>query len=102
MKKVLFVGCWVNFDMKKIYQKIIGFLVKNAKLRAEKKEINFNEEKFIKKHEALLPIIFFYVLIWILNFIAPGILVMELYLIILLVLIIRGLNHYFGWIRVKK
>ena len=42
--------------MKKIYQQIIGFLVKNAKLRAEEKEINFNEEKFIKKHEALLPI----------------------------------------------
>jgi len=62
----------------------------------------FNEEKFIKKHEALLPIIFFYVLIWILNFIAPGILVMELYLIILLVLIIRGLNHYFGWIKILK
>jgi hypothetical protein len=96
------VGCWVDFDMKKIYQQIIGFLVKNAKLRAEEKEINFNEEKFIKKHEALLPIIFFYVLIWILNLIAPGILVMELYLIILLVLIIRGLNHYFGWIKILK
>ncbi len=89
-------------EMNKIYQQIIGFLVKNAKLRAEEKGINFNEEKFIKKHEALLPIIFFYVLIWILNFIAPGILVMELYLIILLVLIIRGLNHYFGWIKILK
>ena len=53
----------------------------------------------------LLRIMFgliFYVLIWILNFIAPGILVMELYLIILLVLIIRGLNHYFGWIKILK
>ena len=46
-------------EMNKIYQKIIGFLVKDAKLRAEEKGINFNEEKFIKKYEALLPIIFF-------------------------------------------
>ena len=86
--------------MNKIYQKIIGFLVKDAKLRSEEKGIDFNEEKFIKKHEAILPIVFFYVFILILNFIAPGILIMELYLIVLLALIIRGLNHYFGWIKI--
>ena len=94
------MGGWVDLDMIKIYRKFIEFLVKDAKLRAEEKGIDFNEEKFIKKHEALLPIIFFYVLIWILNFIAPGILIMELHLIILLALIIRGLNHYFKWIKI--
>ena len=94
------MGGWVDLDMIKIYRQIIGFLVKDAKLRAEEKGIDFNEEKFIKKHEAILPIVFFYVFILILNFIAPGILIMELYIIVLLALIIRGLNHYFGWIKI--
>ena len=42
------MGGWVDLDMIKIYRKFIEFLVKDAKLRAEEKGIDFNEEKFIK------------------------------------------------------
>jgi len=88
--------------MRKIYRKNIMFLVKAAKSKAEDQGIDFNEEKSIRKHEAVLPVVYFYVLIWILSFIAPGFLVGDFFLIILLVLIVRGLNHYFGWIKIVK
>ena len=83
-----------------IYQQIITFLVKSARKNSESKGIDFNEEKSIKMHEAALPLIIFYVLVPILNFIAPSILAGEIYLIILVILILRGVNHYFGWIKI--
>ncbi|MBH09458.1 MAG: hypothetical protein CMG74_03730 [Candidatus Marinimicrobia bacterium] len=86
--------------MIKIYQNIIRFLVKTAKLQAEEKGNDFNQENSIKKHEAILPIILFYVFIWIFTYFIPSILSIELYLIILLILIMRGVNHYFGWIKI--
>ena len=88
--------------MKNIYRKIILFLVKEAKSKAEEKGTDFNEEKSIRKHEAFLPIIFFYVLIWILGFMAPSLIIGEFLLPILLVLILSGINHYFGWIKIIK
>jgi hypothetical protein len=88
--------------MKNIYRKIILSFVKAAKTKAEDKGVDFNEKKSIKKHEAFLPILFFYVLIWILGYIAPALLMGELLLPILLVLILRGINHYFGWIKIIK
>tara|TARA_Y100000590_G_C15233853_1_gene831112 strand:+ start:308 stop:580 length:273 start_codon:yes stop_codon:yes gene_type:complete len=86
--------------MIKLYRNIIGFLVKAAKLQAEEKGIDFNQENSIKKHEAILPIILFYVFIWIFTYLVPGILSIELYLMILLILIMRGVNHYFGWVKI--
>ena len=88
--------------MIKIYQRIIEFIVKNARSRAEEQGTKFDEDKFTKKQEAILPIIFFYIITWILQFISPGIFRVDLYLIILLSLIIRGLNHYYGWVRIVK
>ena len=40
--------------MIKSYKQIIVFLVKSAKKNADSKGINFNEEKSIKMHEAVL------------------------------------------------
>tara|TARA_B110000014_G_C20050506_1_gene546432 strand:+ start:610 stop:882 length:273 start_codon:yes stop_codon:yes gene_type:complete len=88
--------------MIKLYKQIIELIVKNAKSRAEEQGTEFDQDKFTKKQEAILPIIFFYIVIWILQFISPGIFRVDLYLIILLFLIIKGLNHYYGWIRIIK
>ncbi|MBT3590952.1 MAG: hypothetical protein HOD28_02085 [Candidatus Marinimicrobia bacterium] len=88
--------------MNKLYQRLIEFLLKDAKSKAAKRGVDFNEEKFVKKHEAVLPIILYYFFIWVLGWISPGILKVEYLLIILLCLIVRGLNHYFGWIRIMK
>ena len=88
--------------MIKSYKQIIVFLVKIAKKNANSKGIDFNEEKSIKMHEAVLPLIIFYILVPLLNFIAPGIIMAEIYISILVFLIIRSFNHYFGWIKIIK
>ena len=88
--------------MIKSYKQIIVFLVKSAKKNADSKGINFNEEKSIKMHEAVLPLIIFYILVPLINFIAPAVIMVEIYLSILVFLIIRALNNYFGWIKIIK
>ena len=66
--------------MIKSYKQIIVFLVKSAKKNADSKGINFNEEKSIKMHEAVLPLIIFYILVPLINFIAPAIIMAEIYI----------------------
>ena len=79
--------------------------IKSAREKAEKRGVNFNEKKFIKKQEAVLPILFFYGIVILLGFILPSVVTIVpswILFAILFGLIIRGLNHYFGWIRVEK
>jgi len=79
--------------------------IKSARKKAERRGLNFNEKIFIKKQEAVLPILFFYGIVILLGFILPsvGTLVPSwIFFAILFGLIIRGLNHYFGWIRIEK
>ena len=79
--------------------------IKSAREKAERRGLNFNEKIFIKKQEAVLPILFFYGLVIILGFILPSVVTLVpswIFFAILFGLIIRGLNHYFGWIRVEK
>ena len=79
--------------------------IKSAREKAERRGLNFNENIFIKKQEAVLPILFFYGLVIILGFILPSVVTLVpswIFFAILFGLILRGLNHYFGWIRVEK
>ena len=79
--------------------------IKSARAKAARRDLSFNEENFIKKQEAVLPILFFYGLVMLLGFILPSVFTLVpswIFFAILLGLIIRGLNHYFGWVRVEK
>ena len=84
------------------YKLVITFLVKDAQSRALEKGIPFDEGKCRRKNEAWLPIILFYAILWIISFLGLNIITIEIYLFVLLTLAIRGLNHYFGWIRLVK
>ena len=91
--------------MKKLFQRFLEINVKSAREKAEEKGLNFNEDKFIKKHQAVMPILLFYGLLVMLGFILPSVYTIVpswIFIAILLGLIIRGINHYFGWIRFEK
>ena len=79
--------------------------IKSARKKAERRGMNFNEKIFIKKQEAVLPILFFYGIVILLGFIFPDVVTIVpswIFFTILFGLILRGLNHYFGWIRIEK
>ena len=79
--------------------------IKSARKKAERRGMNFNEKIFIKKQEAILPILFFYGIVILLGFILPDVVTIVpswIFFTILFGLIIRGLNHYYGWIRIEK
>ena len=79
--------------------------IKSAREKAERRGVNFNEKNFIKKQEAVLPILFFYGIVILLGFLLPSVVTIVpswILFAILFGLIIRGLNHYFGWIRIEK
>ena len=91
--------------MKKLYDKFMDLNIKSARAKAERRGLSFNEENFIKKQEAVLPILFFYGLTIFLGFILPDVFTFVpswIFFVILFGLILRGLNHYFGWIRIEK
>ena len=97
-------GC-VDLIMKKLYQRFMELNIKSTRQKAERRGLNFNEKKFIKKHEAALPILLFYGIVMLLGFIFPSVFTIVpswIFFTILFGLIIRGLNHYFGWIRIEK
>ena len=89
----------------KLYQRFMELNIKSAREKAERRGLNFNEKIFIKKQEAVLPILFFYGIVILLGFILPDVYTIVpswIFFTILFGLIIRGLNHYFGWIRIEK
>lgn len=88
--------------MKRILDKFLELNVKNARARAERRGRNFNEEKFVKKQKAAIPSLIWYgVMILFVNFF-PGLIPAELFLIIFVILILKGLNDYFGWIKIAQ
>ena len=89
-------------NLLKYYNRIITFLVRDAEKRAKEKGVDFDEENCRRKNEAWLPIILFYVVLWIISFLGLNIISVEFYLLALFCLSIRGLNHYFGWIKFVK
>ena len=91
--------------MKKLYKRFMELNIKSAREKAKKRGLDFNENKFIKKQEAVLPILLFYGILVLLGFILPSVYTVVpswIIIAILFGLIIRGINHYFGWIQIKK
>lgn len=91
--------------MKKLFQRFLELNVKSAREKAEERGLDFNENKFIKKHQAVMPILLFYGVLVLLGFILPSVYTIVpswIFIAILFGLIIRGINHYFGWIRFEK
>ena len=91
--------------MKKLYKRFMELNIKSAREKAERRGLDFNENKFIKKQEAVLPILLFYGILVLLGFILPSVYTVVpswIIIAILFGLIIRGINHYFGWIQIKK
>ena len=78
------------------YKRIITFLVKDAQSRALEKGIPFDEDKCKRKNEAWLPIILFYVILWIIGFLGLNIMTIEIYLIVLIALGIGGATITLG------
>ena len=95
-------------SMKNLYQQLIQYSVEQRIKKLERQGQNFNREKIVKKMEAVNPIAIFMAfsaLIWFVddsfNF-GMFNLFLPYLLIIFYALILIGLNHYFGWIRLKK
>ena len=90
--------------MKKLYQRFMELNIKSTREKAERRGLDFNENKFIKKQEAVLPILLFYGILVLLGFILTSVYTVVpswIIIAILFGLIIRGINHYFGWIQIK-
>ena len=90
--------------IKKLYNQFKMFNIKSARKKAEMNGVSFNEKLYVKRQDALMPIAFFYGVFILLSGIFPSLvqyIPFEAFFIILLILIIRGLNHYFGWIRIE-
>ena len=90
--------------IKKLYYQFKSYNIKIAREKAKRKGVPFDEKKYTKKQDATLPILLYYGFFILLTGIFPN-LVQHIpfwaFFIILIILIIRGLNHYFGWIRVE-
>ena len=71
-------------------------MVNDAQSRALEKGILFDEDKCKRKNEAWLPIILFYVILWIIGFLGLNIMTIEIYLIVLIALGIGGATITLG------
>jgi len=94
--------------VRNLYRQLIQYSVEQRIKKLERQGQNFNREKIVKEMEAVNPIAIFMAfsaLIWFVddsfNF-GMFNLFLPYLLIIFYALILIGLNHYFGWIRLKK
>ena len=94
--------------MRNLYQRLINYSVEQRIKRYEQGGKKYDKEKIVKEMEATNPIALFLLfqgLIWVIDNNLK--LVVSLYLfpymqLFLIILILFGLNHYFGWIKIKK
>ena len=90
--------------IKKLYYKFKRYNIKIAREKAERKGIVFDEKLYIKRQDATLPILLYYGLFILFSGIFPNLvqyIPFWAFWIILVILIIRGLNNYFEWIRIE-
>ena len=94
--------------MRNLYQKIIQYSVEQRINRYKRRGKNYNREKIIREMEATNPIALFLLfqgLIWVIdNNLKLGIyeFLFPYMRLVFIILIVIGINHYFGWIRLKK
>jgi len=89
--------------IKKLTDLLIKLSIQNAKAKAKRRGVKFNEKNYIKRLESALPVLYWYGLMWLcaatlpehILRIIPG----WLPMCILFLFTIRGFNNYFGWVR---
>jgi hypothetical protein len=87
--------------MKKLYDKFMELNIEAARKRCQRRGIHFNEEKYIKRQKATLPVMIWYIIVIIFSKMLPGFVPDIVMLLIFLILILKGLNDYFGWIKIQ-
>ena len=102
------MGGWVDYNMKNLYRKLIQSSVEGRIKKHQRHGETFNREKIVKEMEAIHPIYFFMLFSGLLFFI-DGALKLGMFIIIgpfmfliFFCLILIGLNHYFGWVRIMN
>ena len=94
--------------MKNLYRKLIQSSVEGRIKKHQRHGETFNREKIVKEMEAVNPIaLFMYfgvIIFFIDNYFSLNIFIhlFPIFLIIFFVLILIGLNHYFGWIKIMQ
>ncbi len=88
--------------MKKLYDKFLSLNIEAASKRCQRRGIPFNEEKYIKRLKATLPIFLWYIVVIIYSKISSGVISLNIILIVFFILSIKGLNDYFGWVKIKN
>ena len=94
--------------MRKLYQRLINYSVELRIKRYEQGGKKYNKDKIVKEMEATNPIALFLLfqgLIWVIdNNLKLGIyeFLFPYMHLVFIILIIVGINHYFGWIRLIK
>ena len=94
--------------MRNLYQRLINYSVEQRIKRYEQGCKKHDKEKIVKEMEATNPIALFLLfqgLIWVIdNNLKLGIyeFLFPYMRLVFIILIVIGINHYFGWIRLKK
>ena len=94
--------------MKNIYRKLIQSSVEYRIRKHQRNGVVFNKDKIIKEMEAIHPIYLFMLFTGLVFFI-DGALKLGIFVIIgpfmfliFFFLILLGLNHYFGWVKIRN
>ena len=94
--------------MKNLYRKLIQSSVEHRIKKHQRKGEAYNKDKIVKEMEAIHPIYLFMLFTGLVFFI-DGALKLGLFIIIgpfmfliFFFLILLGLNHYFGWVKIMN
>ena len=94
--------------MRNLYRKLIQYSVEQRIKRYKNQGKNYNREKIVREMEATNSItifLLFQILVWLVDeTFKLGIyaLLFPYMRLFFIALILMGLNHYFGWIKLKK
>ena len=91
--------------IKTLYNQLKRYNIKVAKEKAIRKGVTFDEKLYTKRQDATLPILLYYGIFILFSGIFPNLvqyIPFWAFWAVLFILIIRGLNNYFGWIRIEE
>ena len=94
--------------MRNLYQRLINYSVEQRIKRYEQGGKKYNKDKIVKEMEATNPIALFMLfqgLIWVIdNNLKLGIyeFLFPYMRVFFMILVLIGINHYFGWIKLKN
>ena len=91
--------------IKKLTDLLIRLSVQNAKAKAKRRGVKFNEKNFIKRQESALPVMYWYGVMWLCAVTLPEHILRsipsEIPMGVFFLIAIWGLNNYFGWVKIK-